>query len=179
MNNLGQCFCKTICLFLAVLSTACSQYAYKDYSAEVGPGKVEVLDLSENHDEAAILYFDSTTYRSIGIPFHRLLLATHVNGEVLPGAGRFSLLDVRGYQAIQLQPGTHSLQWCWLSMNAMGSGGAKCEFRAPALELKPDGRYLVTWEDRASHSGTGQNATQTIHVNVSVIDMATDEQIFP
>ncbi|WP_256349382.1 hypothetical protein [Pseudomonas gingeri] len=73
----------------------------------------------------------------MGVPLHRLLLATDVDGQRIKGAGRRSILDVSGEQALKLKPGKHSLKWCWLSMNALGTGGALCNERSLPRQLGP------------------------------------------
>ncbi len=112
-------------LLAATLTTACSNnYHYKDYQGEWAPELMKPYDLSDNTIDAPVVYFATIKYRALGVPFHRLLLATAVDDQPLPGAGRRSILDVSGMQALKLTPGKHSLAWCWVSMNALGTGGA-------------------------------------------------------
>lgn len=100
---------------------ACSDYHYKNYQGDWAPEKMQPVDLSDNHPNAALVYFETFRVRELGVPFHRLVLATEVDGVALPGAGRRSILDVSGEQALKLAPGKHSLRWCNVSMNALGT----------------------------------------------------------
>lgn len=151
-------------LICAIFLSACSAYQYKDYATSVETSKV--LDLSEGEADAPVIYFDTITYRDVGIPFHRLLLATHINGEALPSAGRKSLLNVDGYQALRLKAGEHNIEWCWASMNSLGSGGAKCGFSVENFLFEPRKKYLASWRTRNSMSGSAH----TIHINTFISD---------
>nr|WP_288257079.1 hypothetical protein [uncultured Pseudomonas sp.] len=93
------------------LMTACSNYQDKDYQGNWAPESMTPDDPSNNTPDAPVVYFATTRYRALGVPFHRLLLATHVDGQQLPDAGRHSILDVSGKQALRLTPGKHSLSW--------------------------------------------------------------------
>lgn len=159
--------------------SACSGYHYKNYQPQIIPNEVDILDLSDNTPGSATIYFDSITYRDVGIPFHRLLLATKVDGVQLKDAGRFSLLDISGYQAIKVSAGSHSLEWCWVSMNSLGTGGAKCDFRLVNFEFEENKRYLITWLSKNSIKGTPKNKTMEISINSIVKDFDSGAVLFP
>ncbi|WP_224770905.1 hypothetical protein [Pseudomonas sp. FEN] len=84
----------------------------QNYQGDWAPEQLKPYDLSDNASDAALVYFDTIRYRALGVPFHRLLLATDVDGLRIKGAGRRSILDVSGEQALKLKPGKHSLRWC-------------------------------------------------------------------
>lgn len=136
----------TAALFAVI--TGCSNYQYKAYAANIDDPAVEVLDLADGTPEAPIVYFDTVQFRALGVPNHRLLLAVQADGKFLPDAGRYSLLNFAGYQAVRLTPGRHSLEWCWVSMNKLGTGGGMCGLGVNGLELEAGKRYLVTWAAR-------------------------------
>ena len=169
---------KITCIFTFVLLlSACSSYQYKNYATTIESAKI--LDLAEGEQDAPVIYFDTITYRDIGIPFHRLLLATHLNGETLPSAGRKSLLDLDGYQALRLKAGEHNIEWCWVSMNSLGSGGAKCEFSAGNFLFEPRKKYLASWRTQTRTTGSPQQSTQTININTFISDLETGKVLFP
>ncbi|MGB4075375.1 hypothetical protein [Pseudomonas sp.] len=153
---------------------ACSGFNYKDYQGQIDPAVIKPYDLSGRTPGAPIIYFDTTTYRDLGVPFHRLLLATHVDDQHLAGAGRGEFYDFSGYQAVKVTPGKHSLQWCWVSKNSLGTGGGTCSFRAGDVEFKAGQRYLVTWN--TSGMTRGHNSYIVIHSKIQNFD--TQEVIF-
>ena len=116
---------------------------------------------------------------ALGVPFHRLLLATHVDGQQLPDAGRHSTLDVSGKQALRLTPGKHSLSWCWVSISALGTGGAKCGFGAKDVEFRAGQRYVVDFSTREDISGPPGREVSTITINSEIRDLNTHEVIYP
>ncbi|QLF93425.1 hypothetical protein HW090_09535 [Pseudomonas sp. ABC1] len=162
-----------------LMTSACSNHQYKSYVGNVDDPAMQVLDLSEGATDAPVIYFDTTQYRDLGVPFHRLLLAIRVDGKQLPEAGKHSILNYSGYQALRLSPGQHSLEWCWVSMNKLRTGGGQCGFVAPALNFEAGKRYLATWS--ASTSITGVTGREQMEINVSsyIIDRDSKEQIFP
>lgn len=165
---------------LALLMTsACSNYQYKTYAGNVDDPTIRILDLSDGAANAPVIYFDTVQYRALGIPFHRLLLAVRVDGEVLPNAGKHSILSYSGYQAIRLAPGQHSVEWCWVSMNKLGTGGGKCGFSAPNLSLEAGKRYLATWASATNITGVKGREQMEISVTSYVLDRDTKKQIFP
>lgn len=169
-------------LVLVSLLTAlagCSNYQYKNYQTKVDSDQIIPYDLSNGAKDAAVVYFDTLAYRDVGIPFHRLLLATRVDGVTLKNAGRFSILDISGYQALKLAPGEHSLEWCWVSMNALGTGGANCGFGAPKVVLKPNKRYLATWSTYGEINGPPGRQQHTLTINTNIQDMDNKEVVFP
>lgn len=125
------------------------------------------------------MYFDTWRERELGVPFHRLALAFEVDGVSLPGAGRHSILNVTGEQALKLSPGKHSLRWCNVSMNALGTGGAFCNEGADDVEFKAGQRYVVTYRLSASTQGVGPNYSTQYHTYSSIRNLATQEIIYP
>ena len=165
-------------LLMTALSTACSNYQYKDYQGDWAPESITPYDLSNNTTDAPVVYFATTRYRALGVPFHRLLLATHVDGQQLPDAGRRSILDVSGKQALQLTPGKHSLSWCWVSMNALGTGGAKCGFGAQDIEFQAGQRYVVDFSTREDSNGPPGREVSTITIKSEIRNLDTHELIY-
>ncbi|WP_417330683.1 hypothetical protein [Halomonas cupida] len=170
---------RLLVISLLVLISGCSNYQYKTYAVDVGDPAISVLDLSDGTADAPVVYFDTVRYRSLGIPFHRLLLATRADGERLPFAGKRSILDYSGYQAIRMNPGQHSLEWCWVSMNALGSGGGTCGFGVSDLDLEAGKNYLVTWSAATKIEGTLERQQTTIRINSFIIDRDKQEQVYP
>lgn len=166
-------------LLLAGLSTACSNYHYKNYQAEWAPESMTPYDLSNHQADAPVVYFATTRYRALGVPFHRLLLATHVDDQLLEGAGRRSILDVSGMQALRLTPGKHSLAWCWASMNGLGTGGARCGFEARDVEFRAGQRYIVDFSTREGISGARGREVMSIAVDSEIRNLDTQEVLYP
>lgn len=162
-----------------LLMTACSSHQYKDYVGDIDDPALEILDLSEGAADAPVIYFDTLQYREVGIPFHRLFLATRADGKLLPDAGKKSIMDYSGYQALRMTPGEHSLEWCWVSMNKLGTGGGKCGFVVPSLHLEAGKRYLATWVATTNITGVRGREQMEITVESYVIDRNTREQILP
>ena len=162
--------------FILSLS-ACSGFHYKDYDAPVDKENTYVLDLSDKDDNAAIIYFDSRTYRTLGIPFHTLFLATRFNGKRLSGAGSYGFLDVRGYQILKVPAGVHTIDYCWITTNILGSGGSNCYPRLEDIPFEAGKEYLVTG---GSHGIAPEykNDDPQIAVNSWVIDLETGKRIF-
>lgn len=168
----------TSCLLILLL-TSCSSYQYKQYEATIDKGNTPILDLSQDGDAASVIYFNSVTYRTMGIAFHRLLLATGFDGKVLDGAGRKSLLDVNGYQAIKVPAGIHTLDYCWVSMNALGSGGAKCNFKAKDVVFEAGKNYLVNWQSSSSIKGAPGGSEHQINIKTFISNFDTGEVVYP
>lgn len=166
-------------LLAAIFTTACSNYHYKDYQGEWAPESMAPYDLSNNAPDAALVYFATTQFRAIGVPFHRLLLATHVDDQSLPGAGRASILDVSGKQALRLTPGKHSLGWCWVSMNGLGTGGAKCGFGARDVDFRAGQRYVVDFTTSNAISGPRGREVSIITIESEIRNLDTKEVIYP
>ncbi|KIH82806.1 hypothetical protein [Pseudomonas batumici] len=166
-------------LLAAGLTTACSNYHYKDYQGDWAPESMAPYDLSDNSTDAPVVYFATTRFRALGVPFHRLLLATHVDDKLLEGAGRRSILDVSGKQALRLTPGKHSLSWCWASMNAMGTGGAKCGFGARDVEFRAGQHYVVDFSTRDDINGPPGREVSTITIKCEIRNLDTQEVIYP
>lgn len=162
-----------------LLTSACSNYQYKTYAGSVDDPSIQILDLSDGAADAPVIYFDTVQYRDLGIPFHRLLLAVRVDGKPLPNAGKHSILNYSGYQAIRLAPGHHSVEWCWVSMNKLGTGGGKCGFGAPNLNLEAGKRYLAAWSSTTDITGVRGREQMEITVISYVLDRDTKKQIFP
>ncbi|MCJ8206745.1 hypothetical protein [Pseudomonas sp. RGM2987] len=163
----------------ALLTSACSNYQYKSFVGSVDDPAIRVLDLSDGKLDAPVVYFDTTQYRDLGIPFHRLLLAVRVDGAPLPYAGKYSILDYFGYQAIRLTPGRHSMEWCWVSMNKLGTGGGKCGFGAPDINLEAGKHYLATWSSSTSVKGVSGYEQMQISITSYVLDRDTKTQVYP
>ncbi|MEZ0529850.1 hypothetical protein ACAW48_11430 [Pseudomonas sp. Env-37] len=136
-------------------------------------------DLSNNAANAPVVYFATTRFRGLGVKFHRLLLATHVDDQLLEGSGRRSILDVSGKQALRLTPGKHSLSWCWVSMNALGTGGAKCGFGARDVEFRAGQRYVVDFTTRDDINGPPRRQVSTITIESEIRNLDTHEVIYP
>jgi len=166
-------------LTLPLLGACSSDYHYKDYQGDWAPEKLHPVDLSNNAPDAALVYFDTWRERELGIPFHRLVLALEVDGVKLPGAGRTSILNVTGEQALKLSPGKHSLRWCNVSMNALGTGGAFCNNGADDVDFKPGQCYVVTFRLTASTKGVGPNYSTEYRTYSSIRNLDTQEVIFP
>ena len=174
-----SCFMLPAVLLAAALTTACSNYHYKDYQGEWVPETMTPYDLSDNVADAPVVYFATTQFRGLGVPFHRFLLATHVDDQLLPGAGRRSILDISGMQALRLTPGKHSLNWCWVSMSALGTGGGKCGFGARDVEFRAGQRYVVDFSTLDETKGPPGREISTIHIKSEIRNLDTHEVIFP
>lgn len=169
-------------LAIAVLLTfasGCSNYQYKTYMGNVDDPTIKILDLSGGSADAPVIHFDTMQYRDLGVPFHRLLLAVQVDGKRLPHAGRHSLLNFSGYQAVRLAPGKHTIEWCWISMNKLGTGGGMCGLGATGIELEAGKRYLATWSAATSIKGPPQREQMEIKVSSFVLDRDSGLQIYP
>ncbi|WP_081951553.1 hypothetical protein [Pseudomonas cremoricolorata] len=164
---------------ILLMTSACSNHQYKTYVGSLDDPAIQVLDLSEGAANAPILYFDTRQFRELGVPFHRLLLAVRVDGKQLPDAGKHSILNYSGYQALRLAPGEHSVEWCWVSMNKLGTGGGKCGFGAPALNLEAGKHYLATWSSSTSVTGLRGREQMEISVSSYVLEQGTNKQVFP
>jgi hypothetical protein len=145
-------------ILIACISFSGCTYTYKDYKAKVEPGKMELLDLSNNEPNAPEVYFDSNTWRSLGIPFHTLLIAVSMDGKMLEGAGFTSIglggtRASSGYQALKITSGVHSLSWCWDSSNGIFGGGSMCGFDLTNFDFESGKRYLISWESSSQHRG--------------------------
>ena len=162
-----------------LLTSACSSYQYNGYAGSIDDPAVRVLDLSDGMADAPVIFFDTAQYRELGIPFHRLLLAVRVDGQSLPDAGRRSILDFSGYQAIRLTPGQHSIEWCWVSMNKLGTGGGKCGFAAPDVRFEAGKRYLASWSARTDVTGVRGREQMETTVTSYVLDRDTNLQVYP
>lgn len=168
-----------VALSLASLLGACSNYHYKEYQGDWAPETMTPYDLSGNQADAPVVYFATVRYRALGVPFHRLLLATHVDDQLLEGAGRRSILDIAGKQALRLTPGKHSLSWCWASMNALGTGGGKCGFTARDVEFRAGKRYIVDFDTVDAINGPPGRETMTITITSEIRDLDTREVVYP
>lgn len=164
---------------LLTFASGCSNHQYKSYLGNVDDPAIEILDLSNGTPDAPVIHFNTMQYRDVGIPFHRLLLAIQVDGTRLPHAGRHSLMNFSGYQAIRLAPGKHSIEWCWISMNKLGTGGGICGLGANGIELKAGKRYLATWSATTSIKGPPQREQMEIKVSSFVLDRDTKQQVYP
>ncbi|TBU91266.1 hypothetical protein DNK34_18920 [Pseudomonas dryadis] len=178
-SSFSSCLKLSAVLLIAALTSACSNYHYKDYQGDWAPESMTPYDLSDNAADAPVVYFATTRFRGLGVPFHRLLLATHVDDQLLEGAGRRSILDVSGKQALRLTPGKHSLSWCWASMNALGTGGAKCGFAARDVEFLPGQRYIVDFSTRDDITGPPGREVSTITIKSEIRNLDTREVIYP
>ncbi|WP_231994376.1 hypothetical protein [Pseudomonas syringae group genomosp. 3] len=143
----------TAFLLVAGLTTACSNYHYKDYQGDWAPELMTPYDLFNNAVNAPVVYFSTTRFREPGVKFYRFLPATHLDDQLLEGAGRHSILDISGKQALRLTPGKHSLSWCLVSMNALGTGGAKCGLGARDVEFRAGQRYVVDFSTSSAING--------------------------
>lgn len=161
------------------LVSGCSNHQYKKYSGNVDDPAIQILDLSNGTADAPVMHFDTVQYRDVGIPFHRLLLAVQVDGTRLPHAGRHSLMNFSGYQAIRLAPGKHTIEWCWISMNKLGTGGGICGLGVYDIELEAGKRYLATWSTATSIKGPPQREQMEIKVSSFVLDRDTKQQVYP
>lgn len=159
---------------LAAVLSGCASFTYKDYQGRVDPDAIKPYDLSQNTPDAPVIYFDTATYREVGVPFHRLLLVTHVDDQPLMGAGQGPLFDFSGYQAVKVTPGKHSLGWCWVSKNSLGTGGGRCGFKASGIEFIAGQRYVVTW----STSGVTQGHNSYLLINSQIKNLDTQEVVF-
>lgn len=171
--------------YLLLLATtislaSCGSYQYKSYDIEVSPGKTSILDLSNIGADTSTIYFGSAPSSAVGVSFHRLLLATAMDGAALPNSGRTGLLNVSGYQAIKVDSGVHSFDFCWVSMNALGTGGHMCNFSINTLSLEANKKYFVHWNTKGNIEGSvyGRQA-HSIKVNTWVVDYDTGELVYP
>ena len=154
----------TFALFAAL--TGCSSFTYNNYQPNLAPDATQPYDLSNAAPAAPIIYFDTYTTREAGLSVHRLLVATHLDGQLLPGAAVSPA--AKGFQALKVSPGTHSLQWCWLSKNAIGPGSERCGFKADGVVFKAGQRYVVRWSDAKSFEG--QATFVRIHSRIENLD---------
>lgn len=157
---------------LGATLTACSGFTYNGYQGDLAPAALQPYDLSQGAANAPVIYFSAYTAREAGISVHRLLLATHVDGKLLPGAGMAP--PAHGYQAVKVAPGTHSLEWCWLSKNTWGPGGERCGFKAKDVNFKAGQRYVVSWSDAKAFEG---QAT-FVRINSLIKNLDSGEEIF-
>ncbi len=143
---------RSLAVLVVVTATlcGCSSFNYNGYRGEVDPVAMQPYDVSNNAENAPLVLFDTYRVRELGVPFHRLLLATQVDGQQLPGAGKVPLFDFHGFQALKLTPGKHSLQWCWVSKSSWGTGGGSCGLGASDVEFEAGKRYLVTWDSSSN-----------------------------
>jgi hypothetical protein len=155
---------------LTLALTACSSFTYNGYQTDLAV--VQPADLAQNAPATSLIYFSTTSEREAGLSVHRLLLATHLDGQLLAGAT--TAAPVRGFQALKVPAGKHSLQWCWLSKNAMGPGGERCGFKADNLEFKAGQRYLVSWSNAKAFEG---QAT-FVRINSQIENLDTHAVIF-
>lgn len=165
-------------LAMAALGAGCSNYHYKGYQGDWQPELMVPYDLSKGAADAPVVYFATTRYRALGVKFHRLLLATHVDGELLEGAGRRSILDISGEQALRLTPGEHTLTWCWVSMNALGTGGGKCGLTASGVKFQPGQRYVVDFSNANEIKGPPGGEMMLIHIKSEIRNLDTGEVVF-
>ncbi|WP_439850000.1 hypothetical protein ACTACG_17115 [Pseudomonas syringae] len=166
-------------LLFVGLTSACSNYHYKDYQGDWVPELMTPYDLSNNAVDAPVVYFATIRFRELGVKFHRFLLATHVDDQLLEGAGRRSILDISGKQALRLTPGKHSLTWCLVSMNALGTGGAKCDISARDVEFRAGQRYVVDFSTSSAISGPPGREISTITIKSEIRNLDTHEVIYP
>lgn len=155
---------------LGLSLSGCSTFNYNGYQSDIAA--VQPTDLAQNAPATALIYFSTHSTREAGLSVHRLLLGTHLDGRLLAGAS--DVTPVRGFQALRVPAGTHSLQWCWLSKNAMGPGGERCGFKADNVAFKAGQRYLVSWSNAKAFEG--QVTFVTIHSQIENLD--THEVIY-
>ena len=161
-----------ISLALGACLASCSSFNYSDYQANLTPDAMQPYDLSHGAAASPIIFFDTYTIREAGLSVHRLLIATHLDGQLLPGAAGSPA--AKGFQALKVSPGKHSLQWCWLSKNAVGPGSERCGFKADGVVFKAGQRYVVRWSDAKSFEG---QAT-FVHINSRIENLDSGEVIF-
>ena len=149
---------------LGITLAGCSTFNYNGYQADIAA--VQPIDLAQNAPATALIYFSTSSAREAGLSVHRLLLATHLDGRLLAGAS--DVAPVRGFQALKVPAGTHSLQWCWLSKNAVGPGGERCGFKADNVAFKAGQRYLVSWSNAKAFEG--QVTFVKIHSQIENLD---------
>ena len=157
-------------LSLGVLLSACSTFNYNGYQTDIAA--VQPADLAQNASATSLIYFSTAAEREAGLSVHRLLLATHLDGRLLAGAT--TATPVRGFQALKVAAGKHSLQWCWLSKNAMGPGGERCGFKADNVQFKAGQRYLVSWNNAKAFEG---QAT-FVRINSQIRNLDSGEVVF-
>ena len=145
--------------------TACSNYQDKDYQGNWAPEAMTPDDLSNNTPDAPVVYFATTRYRA-GRAFSPSAAGHACRWPAT--AGCRSILDVSGKQALRLTPGKHSLSWCWVSMNALGTGGAKCGFGAKDVEFRAGQRYVLDFSTREDISGPPGREVSTITINSEI-----------
>lgn len=160
----------SLALVLAGALSACAPYAYNGYQTDMAA--LEPVDLAKAAADAPVIYFSTGAAREAGLSVHRLLLATHVDGHLVAGAT--TATPVRGVQALKLPAGRHSLQWCWVSKNAMGPGSQRCGFIAENVEFRAGQRYQVSW--RNAKAFEGQATFVRIHSQIE--NLATGEVLF-
>ncbi|GLK88265.1 hypothetical protein [Pseudomonas turukhanskensis] len=157
-------------LTLSALLSACGTFNYNGYQTDIAA--VRPADLAQSATQASLIYFSTAAEREAGLSVHRLLLVTHLDGRLLAGAS--TATPVRGFQALQVPAGKHSLQWCWLSKNAMGPGGERCGFKADNVEFKAGQRYLVSWNNAKAFEG---QAT-FVRINSQIKNLDSGEVVF-
>jgi hypothetical protein len=135
-------------VLLGIFFAGCSNYQYKSYQTSVDPLKVTPLDLSSGHGTPAVVYFGSTSSSVLGLSYHGLLLATHVDDVQLENAGRTSLFGADGYQALKLRPGKHKIEYCWLNHGAI-LGEVQCNLNIFA-SFEDGKKYMVHWHTEHS-----------------------------
>jgi hypothetical protein len=157
-------------LSLSLVLTACSTFTYNNYQTDIAA--VQPIDLAQNAPATSVIYFSTSSTREAGLSTHRLLLATHLDGRLLAGAATDA--PVRGFQALKVPAGTHSLQWCWLSKNAMGPGGERCGFKAENVEFKAGQRYRVSWSNAKAFEGQ----VTFVRINSLIENLDSGEVVF-
>lgn len=60
-------------LLIAGLTTACSNYHYKDYQGDWAPELMTPYDLSNNAVNAPVVYFATTRFRGLGVKLLNLI----------------------------------------------------------------------------------------------------------
>ncbi|MEN0108157.1 MAG: hypothetical protein AAGC84_17285 [Pseudomonas sp.] len=155
---------------LSFVLSACSTFNYNGYASDLSA--VQPVNLAQNAPATAVIYFSTDSSREAGLSVHRLLVATHLDGRLLAGAT--TATPARGFQALKVPAGVHSLRWCWLSKNAMGPGSERCGFKADKVEFKAGQRYLVTWSNAKAFEG---QAT-FVRINSQIENLDTGVVVF-
>ena len=127
--------------FIIITTSACANYQYKEYKPDAQ--NAEPLDLSNEHHNPALVYLGSGQFSDLGFPYHRLLLATHLNDKPLDGAGYSGFISAEGYQALKVAPGHQKISFCWVSRTHI-FGGVKCDLNISG-NFQENKKYMINW----------------------------------
>lgn len=142
-----------------------------EYDEPVMVGKTLPLNLTGNPSTngAAEVYFEAREHDGK----HDKLLAILVDGEALANTNP-SLLNIKGYQALALKPGVHSIGYCFHGKAMFGSVGS-CKFLIDKFNFEAGTRYMVVAASSVSASsqmiGNKFYTSQEIEIRTGIVKL--------